>query len=170
VRRKRDMWPWNPGLMRPILIGSSMGTLVMVAAFYPFLGLHALYFLLLCLIGPLIGLVYGAVGKKVESLKQALAAEEGIKTECLIVIDRTQSPGIAILTESTLRLVPIMGDSRSIDRKSIDSIRMVRMFNGKLLVWKRWLVLSIKPRLGFALPGSTVAEWYERLSGVNKWS
>jgi len=41
------------------------------------------------------------------------------------------------------------------------------MFNGKTLVWKKWLVLSVKPRLGFARGEATAQEWYEHLPTAN---
>jgi len=168
--RKRDMWLWNPSLISPVIVYSTIGTLVLVAACYPFFGLQALYFLFMGLIAPFIGLIHGVVGKKVESLKESLATEEGIKAESLIVVGNIQAPGIAILTEDTLRLVPIIGDAQLIDRASIDSVRLVNFFNGKTLLWKKWLVLSLKPRLGFALPVSTAEEWYESLAATNKES
>ncbi len=163
--RKRDMWLWNKDLLGPVIIISTVGALLLVAVCYFAIGLQALYFLFTGLIGPFIALIYGVVGKKVASLKESLSAEEGIKEECLSVIGGLQSPGIAILTEDTLRIVPIVGKEKSIDRASIDSIRIVRFFNGKSLVWKKWLVLSTTPRLGFALPESTAEEWYKNLTG-----
>ncbi len=163
--RKRDMWLWNPGLLGPVIIISTVGTLLVVAMGYISFGHQALYFLFMGLIGPFICLIFGVVGKKVTALKERLSAEEGIKEESLIVIGGIQSPGIVILTDNTLRIVPIVGKEKSIDRAGIESIKIVRFFNGKSLVWKKWLVLSTKPRLGFALPESTAEEWYESLKG-----
>ena len=162
------MWLWNPGMLHPVVIGSSLATVVIVGALYPFFGTEALYFLFMGMIGPFIGLIYGAVGRKVASLKQSLAEEKGMMEESLMVIDTMQSPGVAILTDGVLKLVPIMGESRSIDLSNVDSIRMTRIFNGKTLIWKKWLVLSVKPRLGFALPESTVQEWYEHFPMANR--
>jgi len=162
--RKRDLWLWNPGLVKPVIIVPLVVVLVIVAATYPFMGPRGLLFFLFGLIGPIIGLVYGIVGRKVAVLTERLVDEEGVKAESLIVIGYIQSPGIAILTDSTLRLVPIVGEERTIDRSSMDTVRLVRFFNGKAMLWKKWLVLSVKPRLGFSLPESIAEEWYERLS------
>jgi len=93
------------------------------------------------------------VGGKVRSLKESLSSAEGELAESLIVNGALQSPGVAILSDRTLRLVPIVGEEVSLDLAQIDSVRLAAFFNGKSLVWKKWLVLSLKPRLGLALPG-----------------
>ena len=162
--RKRDMWLWNPGLYWPVIFGSIISALVVATVFYLFLGSQALFLVLFGLIGPILGLIHGIVGKKVIALKERLKDEDGLIAECLIVINRLQSPGFTILTGTTLRLIPIVGESQSIDRADMDSVKLTRFFNGKSLLWKKWLVLSTKPRLGFALPESTADEWYADLT------
>ena len=164
-QRKRDMWLWNPGLLRPVVVLSTAATLVAVTACYPFMGSEACYLLFAGMAGPIIGLVYGVVGRKVRSLKASVSSEEGDIEESLIVIDKLQSPGIALLSDRRLRLIPIVGKELSLDLGEIESVREVHFFNGKSLIWKKWLVLSEKPRLGFALPEPVARRWLSAISG-----
>ena len=104
------MWLWNSGPLRSVVIFPTVVTVVVVVACYPVMGHTALYLLFAGHVGPLIALIYGVVGRKVRSLRDSLSSEEGLAEESLIVIGNLQSPGIVILTDLTLRLVPIVGE------------------------------------------------------------
>lgn len=164
--RLRDRWMWDWVLLRLWVITPIVLALVLAVALYPALGMPSLYSLLLALVGLPIGAAYGIVGGKVRSLKRSLSAEGGETVESLIVIDRLQSPGVAVLRETELVLVPIAGTRRAVAFGDIRSVRSVRVFNGKTLVGKRWLVLSTSPRLGFALPEQLAMLWFGRLSSA----
>ena len=99
------------------------------------------------------------------SLKQTVRADGGEVVESLIVIGKIQAPGVAILKETELVLVPIVGQPRALRLDELENLRIESFFNGKTLVWKRWLVLSAKPRLGFALPKAVANRWFTRLAG-----
>ena len=170
MQRKRDMWPWNPELLRYVILFLITVTLIIVLASYPCLGHQSLYFLFIGFTAPLIGLIYGFVGKKVRLLKDSVSTEEGDIEESLIVIDNIQSPGVAILSLQELRLIPIVGKEVLLNMSAIKSVRRPRFFNGKSLIWKRWLVLSTSPRLGFALPEPTAEHWFKMLSETLKSS
>lgn len=139
-------------------------TLVAVLIAYPFLGSESLYLLLAGITGPIFGLTYGIAGKKVQVLKESFSNEDGEMQESLIVIGKIQSPGIVILKESKLRLIPIVGKEVALDTQTIKFVRMVSYFNGKSLIWKQWLVLSTQPVLGFALPEPVANQWFTRLN------
>ena len=166
MERKRDMWLWDPRLLRPVVIFSTVPVLIIVAACYPAMGPEALYLLFAGLTGPILALVYGVVGRKVRELKASLSSEEGESAESLIVVGAVQSPGIAILSDRTLRLVPIVGKEVTLELSRIQSVQEAAFFNGKSLIWKRWLVLSVNPRLGFALPPPIAHRWLEAIHGA----
>ena len=168
MTRKRDLWLWNPELLKPVVIFSILITLIAIIICIPIIGQESLYLLFFGLIGPLLGLTYGIVGKKVRALKNSLSTETGYIEESLIVINKTQSPGIAILSKQKLRLIPIVGKEVSFDIDKIKSIRKTHSFNGKSLIWKSWLVLSTNPRLGFALPESVTEKWFRSIKRYTK--
>ncbi len=155
---------WGPVVFRPWILMPLVIALVATAALYPVIGTTALLCLCVALFGLLIGIPYAIVGGKVRALKTKLAAEgvEGI--ESLIVIDRLQSPGIVVFRETEWVLVPIVGARKSVNLKDFDAVRVTRFFNGKAMPWKRWIVLSASPRLGFALPAKLAEEWAARLA------
>ncbi|MBC8184332.1 hypothetical protein H8E88_24820 [candidate division KSB1 bacterium] len=63
MKRKRDMCLWNPLLLRSIVIYLILATLIAILACYPFMGYESLYFLFAGIAAPIIGLIYGFVGK-----------------------------------------------------------------------------------------------------------
>lgn len=166
MERKRDLWLWNSKLLRPVVHFSIGATLVVVITGYAIVGTESLYFLLFGLVGPLIGLIYGFVGKKVQQLKASIPPNSGVMAESLIVLNKIQSPGIVVLSNEKLRLIPIIGKELQMDLKDITFLRKVKYFNGKTLLWKKWLVLSTNPRLGFALPEEEANAWHGCLSPV----
>jgi len=103
------------------------------------------------------------VGRKVRLLRDSLSTEGGEIVESLIVIGRVQSPGVAELRENELVLAPIVGEGVSVDLGELASVRRVRFFNGKSLVWKRWLVLRASPPLGFAVEDTVARRWQAAL-------
>ncbi len=161
--RLRDQWLWSRTFVQVFLLTPVAVTLVVVACLYPVLGRLALLFLLLVLLGPLLGVIWGVMGSKVRTLKESFADEEGEVAESLIVNGRLQSPGVAVLTPTELILAPVVGETRRIKLDEIRSVRLTRLFNGKTMPWKRWLVLSTSPPLGFALPEATACRWSAKL-------
>ena len=168
MERLRDKWFWNAELLRPVVIVPTLAILIAVAAGYRAMGPSALLWLSAGIAPIIIGLIYGVVGSKVRALKASLSAEEGEIEESLIVVGYVQSPGVAILTDQTLRLIPIVGKEVSVNLQEIESVRETAFFNGKSMICKRWLVLSAKPRLGFALPTSTANRWCQAINALRQ--
>ncbi len=162
--RLRDKWMWNWELLRFCVALPVAIAIVLAVAFYPALGPYSLLYLLFSLIGLLVGIIYGVVGRKVRSLKDSMSTEGGEIVESLIVDGWRQSPGVAVLRETELVLAPIVGSRRTVKLGEIQAIRSVRFFNGKGMLWKKWLVLSTSPRLGFAVPDTIARRWASRLA------
>jgi len=164
--RLRDQWMWNQGQLRvaswvPIVVAG-----VVTAASYPRFGTDALYFLLFGLRGPLFRAIYGVVGRKVQAVKATLVVGDGDLAESLMVIGKTQAPGVAILREGELLLAPIVGERRTIPLDDIVSVRETGNMFGKGFVWKRAFILEVPgtPRLAFAVPTPVARRWAIRLS------
>ncbi|MCG8428001.1 MAG: hypothetical protein MI754_11645 [Chromatiales bacterium] len=91
--RLREKWPWSGEFLRLFLLLPGVVGLTAAAATYPFAGAHALWFLSAILVGGVLYLTYGAVGRRVEALKCELRSEVEV-AEGLLVIGKVHSPGI----------------------------------------------------------------------------
>jgi hypothetical protein len=159
-----DNWMWNQKPLGIFMAAFAAGSIVLAAALYPALGLSSLFFLLMALIGPFIGLIYGYVGRKVQALKQTFSASDGELAECLMVNGNIQSPGIAVMGEGELILAPIVGKRVTVKLSEIRSYRLVTFFNGKTLIGKKgfYLDTGVRKRIGFAVVGAIAAKWASR--------
>ncbi len=119
-------------------------------------------------------IIYSAVGRKVRAVKASLSAADrgsadgdGEIAECLIVIGKIQSPGVAVLSETELVLAPIVGERRTVPLLDIESVRESGNMFGKGFVWKRAFILEIAgtPRLAFAV---TARRWRTSLAQGTK--
>ena len=165
--RLKDLWMWDREYRGVTRLWSFVGAAALTAGLSLVLGAGALFFLLFALMGPFLNLIYGAVGKRVEALKAALADEKGEAVECLMHNRNLQSPGIAVLREHELMLVPIVGDPVTVPLDGIRSVKEPRTLFGKGVAWKRVFVLEVdaSPRLGFAVPEPVARRWRPRLTG-----
>ena len=154
-----DQWLWN---RRPLLIFVSAIVLVSIVLS---IACRSMWLLLISSGGLLFWLIYGLIGRKVESLYNSLSAEDGEAAESLIVIGLLQSPGVSILKDDELVLAPIVGTRTSIPLKSISRVREVAWFNGSLLWWKKGFMLTVpgRGRLGFAVAYRTAKRWRKKL-------
>ena len=78
-----------------------------------------------------------------------------------------QSPGIAILHDAELTLVPIVGQRRTISRTDITILRRGRWLPGKYVWGKEAFILSTPQdkRLAFAVAESVGRRWARTLRG-----
>jgi hypothetical protein len=130
-------------------------------ALVPFSGVHALWFLTAILVGAVLYLTFGTVGRRVENLKHELEGETGEVAEGLLVIGKVHSPGIVVLRDSELVLAPIVGERRVLTLETIDLVGEGHWLPGKYVWGKRAFTFSasvLKP-LAFAVPESVGARW-----------
>ena len=156
-----EKWPWNGEFLRFFLLIPSVIGITATVALYPSAGVHALWFLTAILVGVVLYLVYGAVGRRVENLKRELQDDVGELAEALLVIGKIHCPGVVVLRDSELELVPIVGERRTIALCEVESIGEGKWLPGKYVWGKRAFTLnaSIWKPLAFAIPESVGARW-----------
>jgi hypothetical protein len=164
--RLRDKWMWNRELRRILVISFVVLSIIMTLALYPSWGLYSLLNLLFSLIGISVSAMYGFVGKKVQKLKDTFSTDDCDLEETLIINGKIQSPGIAVLKEDKLALIPIVGNSITIMLRDIVSFREVSWFNGKMLWSKKGFYLNLKSprRIGFAVKEDAGNRWSQRFA------
>jgi len=161
-----EKWLWEGEAQRAFASAVMIISLILTCILYfplgfgalwiiPGLGLFVLFFVL----------VYGNVGKKVAALNRSLTTQNGKMADGLIVKGVIQSPGIVILREEEIDLVPIVGERSVVPLESISAVREVKWFNGSWLWGKTgfWLDVSGQSRIGFAVANTIATEWRRRL-------
>ena len=98
-------------------------------------------------------------------LKDSVAGVPGEKAESLMVINRIQSPGMAILDDTGLTLVPLVGKTISIAFGDIEYAKETAWLPGKKLIYKKAFHLGVRPysRLAFAVTEDVFQRWRIRL-------
>ena len=168
--RLSEKWPWNGEFLRRALLLPSVVGITATIATLPFVGIHALWFLTAVLAGAVFYLVYGNVGGRVNALKCGFAGEEADLAEALIVIGKIHSPGIVILRNNELDLVPIVGERRTISLTDTKLVGEGRWLPGKYVWGKRAFTFNsaaLNP-LAFAVPESVGARWSEKFGEFGK--
>lgn len=167
MKRLREQWPWNDDFLRLMLIAPSLVGIVAAAATYSSGGVQALWFLTGIPIGILFRLIYGIVGNSVKRLKSEYRNDPGEVAEGLLVIGKIQSPGLAILREKELALVPIAGDACTIPLNELKILKQGHMLPGKY-VWGKWAFIFepyMNTRIAFAIEETMGKRWSHSLAG-----
>ena len=148
--------------MVPAVLG--LGATVILLPIY---GAYALWFATAIPFGLVFRGIYGVVGSKVDALHRELSTRDGEAVESLMVIGRVQSPGIAILHDADLTLVPIVGQRRTISLTDITILKQGRWLPGKFVWGKEAFILSTPQdkRLAFAVAESVGRRWARALRG-----
>ncbi len=162
----REQWLWNKLFLKLYIALPAITAIALIPNLYPEYGLKSFYFLLFIPTGTALWFIYTNIGKKVTILMKCKSAQNGEAVESLLVIGKKQSPGIAILREDVLILIPIIGRRRKYKLESIRSIKKDHWLPGKFL-WGKMvfhLQTSSATTIAFAVPESVGKRWYEQLT------
>ncbi|MGV7221068.1 MAG: hypothetical protein ACQ9MH_06070 [Nitrospinales bacterium] len=155
-----EKWPWSGEFLRLMLVVPSLMGIAATVALYPYRGVHALWFLTCILAGVAMYLVYGAVGRRVEALKDQV--KDGDEwAEGLLVVDKMECPGIILMRSSEVEFVPIVGKRYILPFRDIVMFKEGRWLPGKFVWGKRAFNFGVpsKKRLAFAVAESIGAQW-----------
>ncbi len=163
-------WLWEPQPLKVLVAALVLIPSVLALIFYPAHGAKAFFILAFASIGLIIWIVYGSVGKRVQALRSSLAHGEGEAVDSLIVNGVLQSPGIVLVKEDELLLVPIVGKRVTVPLAEIKSVRETTWYNGSLLLFKKgfWLDVPGRSRLGVAMSNSSAVLFRKRLGNVGQ--
>ena len=159
MQKKFNIWgvfvtPWTRLNRLLLALYILVSICVILSVVYVTSGWMSLHMMWLFLMSPVFYVVYLIVGSMVDKLRKNLPPEPILQTDCIIVSDIVQKPGIAQLTGEQLILKPLAGKQISIPIYDIQQIRERRWYNGQgywgqtiffeLPVTKKW-------RLGFGV-------------------
>ena len=137
-----EKWSWDKEIVWLYTIVPTILALAGALFLYPLIEDQSLYFLIAIPFGIFFSMIYGFVGSSVRSLRKKYSSHGGWISESLLQIGNIQSPGIVILEDTTLMLVPIVGKECIVQLSEIQKIRK---------------------RLGFAVPASIGPKWSRKL-------
>lgn len=101
------------------------------------------------------GLMYMAVGKKMDGVRARVPEGADLQSDCLMVRDFIQSPGIAQIIGGHIHLTPLVGKKIELPLEDILVKEVAGRFNGALYPGQTafWLEgPEVSWRLGFAVP------------------
>jgi tRNA A-37 threonylcarbamoyl transferase component Bud32 len=166
IKRWRDYWPWDWAYIRLYLMVSVLPAAILVQVLWHWWGHKALWFLALALAGIGFSVIYGVVGYRIRRLKAALPQPTGEVAECMMFRRPFEAPGLAVLHDDRLELIPIVGSPITVILDDIVAVSEVQWFNGRRLWWKKGFVLELAKgtRVGVAVAEAFARRWRSRLS------
>jgi tRNA A-37 threonylcarbamoyl transferase component Bud32 len=166
IKGWRDFWPWDPAYYSLFLIAPPIVAGLLLPVLVPCWGLKALWLFALEVPGAGFAVMYAVVGSRVRRLKAALPQPTGEVAECLMFRKPFQSPGLAVLHEDRLELLPIAGSNITVPLAAIVAVSEVRWFNGTRLWFKKGFVMELAngQRVGVAVAEVFARRWRSRLS------
>jgi len=166
LSRWRDRWFWDRSYLALFLIAPGIVAGALCFALMPLLGLKAMWFFGIEVIGIIFAGMYGWVGLRIERLRAANPFPTGEVVEGLVLQGVSQSPGLAVLHSKRLELIPIVGRRTSIALDDIATVSEVRWFNGIRLWWKKGFLLVLRngQRVGLAVSEFYAHRWRALLS------
>jgi tRNA A-37 threonylcarbamoyl transferase component Bud32 len=166
ILRWRDAWPWDNGYIQLFVLVPLIVVALAIPLCMHWWGLKALWLFAIELPAFGFAIVYGVVGYRVRRKKAALARPTGEVAECLMFRRPFQAPGLAVMHEDCLELIPIVGSPITVVLADIVAVREVRWFNGTRLWWKKGFVMELAngQRVGVAVAEVFARRWRARLS------
>jgi tRNA A-37 threonylcarbamoyl transferase component Bud32 len=166
ILRWRDAWPWNNEYIQLFVLVPLIVVALAIPVCLHWWGLRALW--LFGIEVPAFGfaIMYGVVGYRVRGKKAALAQPTGEVAECLMFRRPFQSPGLAVMHDDRLELIPIVGSPITVILADIVAVKEVRWFNGTRLWLKKGFVIELAngQRVGVAVAEVFARRWRARLS------
>lgn len=164
--RYSGKWIWELA----VYIGLILIAIIFSASLYVYLqvglpGLFILFFLI-----PILIFIdrYQKTNKLVGVLKGCISAQNGEVVAGLLCFKNKSIPGIAILRNDVIILIPVFGRRHKIFFDKLKTIKEVNKMPGEWLLAKRVFKIEFetKPSVLFAVPGSVGKRWAVILKNV----
>ncbi len=162
----RNQWPWNPTYLQLYRLLPLFMSLLLVLIFFNQLQLYASLFLLLIPIGVLLHTIYSSVERRVDVLRHCKSAQNGEVADSMMMLGQQPSPGVAILRDTVLVLIPIEGRRRKLQLADIASVQESHKLAGKFVWGKHIFQLTTQhgKTLTFAVAKTIGNRWSKVLN------
>ena len=161
-----NLWPWNKTYLHSYVVVSFLSAIFLTLLFHSVISDLSFIFLLLIPVGILIHNFYAKIAANIKILKNCKSAQNGEVVESLLAIGHKPSPGVAILRNDVLILIPIKGRRKKIKLENIQSVENTPRFLMPFIWGKSIFKLTTDHSVSmtFALPATIANRWYEQLS------
>ena len=161
-----EQWPWNTLFLKLYIIAPIAISLLLTGLFYPLYQAYTFFILLIIPCGLVIYLSFSPISKQINTLLACISAQNGEAVEALLLINKKQSPGIAILRDNAIILIPVDGRRRKLPLADIKSVITTRRLPNKQLIKKMVFTLTTRKdsQYIFAVSQSIGTKWSVRLS------
>ncbi len=166
IKRWRDAWPWSWEYIQLYLIVPAAVVGLALPVLLPRMGLKALWLFAAELGGIAFAITYAIVDRQVRRARAEVPRTERDVAECLMFRRPFQSPGLAVMHEDRLELIPIVGSPITVPLADIVAVKEVRWFNGTRLWFKKGFVMDLAngQRVGVAVAEVFARRWRAKLS------
>jgi len=160
-----EQWPWNGLFLKLYIIAPIAISLLLTGLLYQHYHLYTLIILLSIPCGLIVYLLFSPVKKQIDILLGCISAQNGESAEALLVIDQKQSPGIVILRDKVIILIPIDGRRRKLQLTDVKNITTTTQLANKYLISKTVFTLETQQshQYIFAVARSTGTRWSKKL-------
>ena len=161
----RNQWPWNPTYLQLYRLLPLFMSLLLVLIFFNQCQFYASLFLLLIPMGVLLHTIYSSIARRVDVLHHCKSAQNGEVADSMIILGPQPSPGVAILRDTVLVLIPIKGRRRKLQLADITAVDETHGLAGKFIWGKHVFRLSTQhgKSLSFAVSETIAKRWSETL-------
>ena len=160
-----ETWPWGKLSLKLYIVIPVLFCGLLFLLFYPLDSIFITLSLLSLSAGIILFFKNFHIRQKINTLLNCKSAQNGTVTETLISINNKFSPGIAIVRQTVIILIPITGRRRKLQLSNIckisTSIKLQhRIFNSKTSIT---LETDKASQYTFIIPKSITNQWLEQL-------
>lgn len=162
----RDQWLWEQYFLNLYIVVPALICIFFIGILYPDIDSHSFYFILFIPMGIATRYFFSNIAKKVDILMHCKSAKNGEAVAGLVIVNQKKSPGIVILRDDVIILIPVNGRRRKYKLMNIISIKKAHTLSG-CFMWGKiafFLETSGSTDITFAVPVSVGNRWYTQLT------
>jgi len=165
MTRLFEQWPWHPLFLKLYIFAPVTLSLLLTGFIYPYYHYYSFITLIIIPVGIFIHHLQSTIAEKIKTLLGCISAQNGQAVEALLIIDNKQSPGIVILRDTMIILIPIDGRRKKLLFTDIKNVATTYNLANTLLFSKTVFMLETQKssQYIFAVSRSTGTQWSEKL-------
>ena len=161
-----ERWPWDQQRLLTVTTLMAFVIVLMIFILFQRYGVYALFTLFTTPTIIIYFIKNNRIRKKVAVLKSCKSAQNGEVVDSMLLFNRRPSPGVAIMRENEMVLIPIDGRRRKLQLPKVISIQSGNSLPGIFLLKKTVITLEMDNThtLRFIVPFSTGRRWTQQLT------
>lgn len=159
-----EKWPWDKQLLRLYILTPLVFSSLLLYLF-PTIVYSSLLSLLFLASGFGLYFRYSIIHKNINTLLNCKSAQNGEAIDARLFFETRSSPGIAILRDSIIILIPITGRRRKIHLSQLATVYIADNPKHKRFISKTAITMETvkSAQYTFIIPTSTAKRWLQKL-------